>query len=120
MFTGAITQALPSNDLRTMHDRFSPQHINTNIAFANQFAAIAQEAGCTPAQLSLAWMLAHPSGTIIPLPGSTRVSGVQESLAALKLSLSDETLAEVRQCVANGKIAGGRYNAKVRELMPVV
>ena len=68
---------------------------------------IANKKQITKTQLALAWLMHQPQ-SIIPIPGSTRVEGVQEAVGALMVKLSSEELQEIRTAVDSVEIKGGR------------
>jgi aryl-alcohol dehydrogenase-like predicted oxidoreductase len=72
---------------------------------------IAQEAGCSLAQLAIAWLL-HQGEHIIPIPGTTRLAHLDEDLAAADVVLSAHTLARLDALMAPQAITAGRYNAQ--------
>ena len=70
--------------------------------------AIAAESGHTPAQLALAWLL-HQGDDVAPIPGTRKVSRVEENAAAAGIELSDEQLATLEELFPPGVTAGDRY-----------
>ncbi|EFL01039.1 aldo-keto reductase, partial [Streptomyces sp. SPB78] len=87
--TGAVrsTEQFDENDFRRDNPRFSEENFAHNLALADEVAAVAAEAGATPAQVALAWLLAQ-GDDIAPIPGTKRVSRVEENTAADALTLS--------------------------------
>jgi len=73
--------ALDAKDIRRSMPRFAPDNYAANLQLLPPYKALAHEAGCTPAQLALAWLL-HKAPHIVPIPGTTRVAHLQEDLAA--------------------------------------
>lgn len=73
---------------------------------------MADKKGVTSTQLALAWLI-HQSPVVVPIPGSTRVEGVKESLGALDVRLSKEDLDEIRKVAEEADVRGGRYNDHV-------
>jgi len=73
------------------------------------YIAIANEAGCTPSQLALAWLL-HQGEHIIPIPGTTRTEHLLENLAADKVHLNSDTLHRLNALINQNTVAGSRYN----------
>src|SRR6476661_4651746 len=65
--------AFEAKDIRRTMPRFDPEHYARNLALLPGYKALAQEAGCTPAQLALAWLL-HKGQDLIPIPGTTSVA----------------------------------------------
>jgi aryl-alcohol dehydrogenase-like predicted oxidoreductase len=70
---------------------------------------LAEIKGVRPTQLALAWVLAQ-GDTIIPIPGTKRVTYLEENLAASEITLTDEELVRLDELFAPGVIAGPRYH----------
>ena len=70
--------------------------------------AIADEKGCTPGQLALAWVLRRGED-IVPIPGTKRVPYLEENAAAVDVELTDEDLARLDEVAPVGVAAGERY-----------
>ena len=105
--TGAIrsTESLDANDFRRNNPRFDDGNLAKNLKIVDAVEAVAVEAGATPAQVALAWILAQGEG-IAPIPGTKRVSRLEENLAADELVLTEEQLATLS---ALPVAAGDRY-----------
>lgn len=73
------------------------------------FKAIADEAGCTPAQLCLAWLL-QKDEIIIPIPGTTRPDHMREDAGAAGVTLSPAIMAKVDATVNGDTVTGSRYS----------
>ena len=82
---------LADNDWRNTNPRFTGENFQRNLRIANEVQAIAAEAGATPAQVALAWLLAQ-GDDIAPIPGTKRVSRVEENIAADRIELSPEQI----------------------------
>lgn len=93
MLTGTVrsTDDLADSDFRKTNPRFTEQNFQHNLASAEEVRSIAEEVGCTPAQVSLAWLLAQ-GDDIAPIPGTKRVSRVEENVAADDVALSADQL----------------------------
>ena len=91
--TGTIRspEELADNDWRKTNPRFTPGNFEKNLRIVDEVRAVASELGATPAQVALAWLLAQGSD-IAPIPGTKRVSRVEENTAADALELSTEQL----------------------------
>lgn len=111
--TGALTDVstLDAKDIRKGMPRFAPEHYAANVKLLPAFAALAQEAGCTPAQLALAWLL-HRGEDIIPIPGTTSVAHLTEDLGAARVSLAPELMARAEALINQRTVSGERYNAQ--------
>ena len=82
---------IPDDDWRKTNPRFTGENFQRNLAIVDEVAAIAAEAGATPAQIALAWLLAQ-GNDIAPIPGTRRVARVEENTAADSIQLSDDQL----------------------------
>ncbi|MCB8747720.1 aldo/keto reductase, partial [Rhodoferax sp. U2-2l] len=77
------------------------------------YQAIAAEAGCSPAQLALAWLLQR-GGHIIPIPGTTSVEHLHDNLGADAVTLNASTLQQLDDLINPRTVHGGRYNAQAQ------
>lgn len=87
--TGTIRSIdhLDADDFRSTNPRFTGENFITNLAIADEIIAIATQVGATPAQVAIAWLLSKGEG-IVPIPGTKRVSRVEENTAADSVELS--------------------------------
>ena len=102
------TEQLEANDLRRTMPRFQGENLERNLQLYARFEALAREAGCTPAQLSLAWLLSR-GDHVIPIPGTTSLRHLEENLAAATLDVPAASLAEIEGFMTPEAIAGARY-----------
>lgn len=102
--------ALEEGDIRRAMPRFQGENFNSNIALQAAFAGIADEAGCSAAQLSLAWVLSRGDHVFV-IPGTTRVRHLEENLVAAQIALSPDQIARIDALFAPDKVQGDRYNA---------
>ncbi|KAH8664674.1 NADP-dependent oxidoreductase domain-containing protein, partial [Xylariales sp. PMI_506] len=111
LLTGAFStkeSLSAAGDLRTVNfPRFAPENLDANAKLVEQFVALAQKKGCTPAQLALAWLLKQ-GDDIIPIPGTKRIKYLEENWGALEVVLTDAEEQEVRQFVESASPSGGR------------
>jgi len=96
-------------DIRTAMPRFLGQDYQANLKLLDAFKAIAADAGCTPAQLCLAWLLAKDE-IIIPIPGTSKPAHMREDAAAADVVLSPEIIARVDATVNGETVSGSRYS----------
>jgi aryl-alcohol dehydrogenase-like predicted oxidoreductase len=91
--TGKIrsTDQLADDDWRKSNPRFTGDNFQRNLRIVDEVGTVAAEAGATPAQIALAWLLAQ-GDDIAPIPGTKRVSRVEENTAADGIELSTEQL----------------------------
>jgi aryl-alcohol dehydrogenase-like predicted oxidoreductase len=102
---------LGPKDIRSAMPRFAPDNYAANLKLLPPYKALAAEAGCTPAQLALAWLL-HKAPHIIPIPGTGRVDHLQEDLGALSVKLDAGLLARLEALINQGSVTGNRYSAQ--------
>jgi aryl-alcohol dehydrogenase-like predicted oxidoreductase len=96
-------------DLRRTMPRFQPEVVNKlNQQLMPQYRAIANEVGCKPAQLALAWVL-KKSSTILAIPGTTNFAHAQQNLAALTVNLSDAQFATLDNLINEKTVPYPRY-----------
>ena len=99
---------LAEKDIRRPMPRFAPDNLQRNLQLLPAYKKIAARAGCTPAQLALAWLL-HQGEDVLPIPGTTSVAHLQENLGAADVRLSAELLAELDALINQRTVAGDRY-----------
>jgi aryl-alcohol dehydrogenase-like predicted oxidoreductase len=85
--TGTTTDQFDATDMRKSNPRFSDENFERNLRAVDEVEAVAAEAGATPAQVALAWLLAQ-GDDIAPIPGTKRVARVEENTAADGLELT--------------------------------
>jgi len=95
---------------RSFFPRFLPEYYQANMPLLEDARACATEAGCTVAQLALAWTLAKGEH-VIPIPGTTSISHLEDNVAAGKIELSPEMVARLDTAFDPRKAVGPRYNA---------
>jgi len=110
LLTGKIDAApvFGQGDTRGRHPRFLADNLSHNRALVGRLAAIAEEKGCTAAQLVLAWLLAQ-GDDVIPIPGTKHGERLDENLGALELRLTAQDVARIAAAVPPGAAAGTRY-----------
>ena len=101
--------ALDPKDIRRAMPRFTPANYARNLELLPAYNALAQQAGCTPAQLAIAWLL-HKAPHILPIPGTTSVEHLQEDLAAADVKLLPELMRRLDEVMHDRLVAGNRYN----------
>jgi aryl-alcohol dehydrogenase-like predicted oxidoreductase len=99
---------VPADDFRHNHPRFQGENFQRNLDVVAKVREIAEEKGCTPAQLALAWVLAQGED-IVPIPGTKRIQYLEENLAALDITLTPDDLARIEKVAPKGFTAGNRY-----------
>lgn len=99
---------LDKDDFRRFNPRFQGDNFTRNLDLVNQVRAVATEKGVTPSQLALAWVLSR-GADVIPIPGTTRRSHLEENLGALEIDLTPEDLDRIESAFPKGATAGDRY-----------
>ncbi len=94
--TGAIrsTEQFEAGDFRATNPRFAGGALDANLRIVEEVEAVAKEAGATPAQVALAWILAQ-SAHIAPIPGTKRVTRLEENVGADAVELSADQLSRL-------------------------
>ncbi|HEY5724230.1 MAG TPA: aldo/keto reductase [Allosphingosinicella sp.] len=101
-------EELEEGDLRRSMPRFQGQNLRHNLALYERFEDLAARAGCTPAQLSLAWLLSRGEH-VIPIPGTTSARHLEENFEARRARVDAPLLAEIDLLVNRETVAGPRY-----------
>lgn len=109
--TGKIdeTTTFDSADFRSSVPRFSTEARKANQALVDLIEGIAQRKGATPAQISLAWLLAQKPW-IVPIPGTTKVHRLEENIAAADVELTEGDLREIEDAASRITVQGHRYS----------
>ncbi|MED3954656.1 aldo/keto reductase [Priestia aryabhattai] len=96
---------LEETDGRRRLPRFQPENFSKNIELVDQVREMAMEKNCTPSQLALAWTMAKGA---LPIPGTKRVSYLEENIAALDVELSLKDLERIEAVMPRGSAFGNR------------
>ncbi|RKG93703.1 aldo/keto reductase [Corallococcus terminator] len=105
----AQTRFDPKTDLRSGFDRFRPENLAANAPFVDFLKGFAIQKHATPAQISLAWLLAQKPW-IVPIPGTRRLNHLEENLAAVRVQLTPADLREIHTALSRLEVHGGRMN----------
>jgi aryl-alcohol dehydrogenase-like predicted oxidoreductase len=108
--TGAIQTLADIDGRRSAHPRFQAENFARNRELVAYIEAMAMEKRCTPAQLTLAWLLAQ-GPDVVAIPGTRYIARLDENLGALRVALSPEEVARISAAVPAGAAAGTRYPA---------
>lgn len=108
--------SLPSDDYRRTVPRFDTEHWENNQQLVNEFAELASQKGCTPAQLALAWVLAQ-GDDIIPIPGTKKRKYLEENAAAVDIILSTGELQNIEKLINKYPNIGNRYSEGALKLV---
>lgn len=113
---GARMTLDPKTDLRAGFDRFSPENLAANRPIVEAIRRFADKKNATPAQISLAWLLAQKPW-IVPIPGTRNINHLDENFGATKVQLMPADLHEINAALSRITVHGGRMN---EEQMKVV
>lgn len=108
--TGRLTNVstLAEKDLRRNMPRFFPENFAQNLRLLDQFADLANRAGCTMGQLALAWLL-HTDDNVIPIPGTTDPAHARENFESANVSLDSDTMKAASDIINQHTVIGDRY-----------
>jgi aryl-alcohol dehydrogenase-like predicted oxidoreductase len=115
--TGKIDEntKLGSNDFRSTLPRFQPEAMKANQAVVDLLSAIGKKKNATPAQIALAWLL-EQKPWIVPIPGTTKLSRLEENLGAVAVELTADDLREIDEAAAKITVEGARYPEKLEQM----
>ena len=111
ILTGTIGQGtLAEGDSRTTayFPRLNGEALDANLVLVDKIRRIAEDKGCTPGQLALAWVLAQ-GDDIVPIPGTKRVTYLEENVGAADVELTADDLAALDAAVPREAVVGARY-----------
>jgi aryl-alcohol dehydrogenase-like predicted oxidoreductase len=116
--TGKIDEktTFDSSDFRNIVPRFTPEARKANLAFTDMLRQIAERKKATPAQIALAWLLAQKPW-MVPIPGTTKLSRLQENLGAVEIQLAPDDLREIEGAAAQITVHGARYPERLQKLI---
>ncbi len=109
--TGTVDQSteFSAGDIRATIPRFSEENRTANQALLEYVAAIAEARSATPGQVALAWLLARQPW-IVPIPGTRRISRIEENAASTTVTLSADEHADLSALAGRLGVAGARYD----------
>jgi aryl-alcohol dehydrogenase-like predicted oxidoreductase len=99
---------LEENDFRRLNPRFQGENFQKNLELVERVEELATAKNCSAAQIALAWVMAHGED-IVPIPGTTRVTNLEENVASLDIELTDDDLRDLDAVFPKGAAAGDRY-----------
>jgi aryl-alcohol dehydrogenase-like predicted oxidoreductase len=103
-----VLQTFSDNDFRKKMPRFQPENIETNKTIFERVSEMASRKGCTPSQLSLAWVH-HQGDDIVPIPGTTKIKNLNDNIAALSVKLTPEEKKELESYASADVVKGDRH-----------
>jgi aryl-alcohol dehydrogenase-like predicted oxidoreductase len=115
--TGKIDEnsTFDPSDLRSRSPRFTKEAIRNNLALIDWLKVFAAKKRASPAQIALAWLLAQKPW-IVPIPGSRKLSHLDENIAATEIELTKEDLQEIENALKQYKIQGDRYPKELKKM----
>lgn len=108
--TGTIQNldSLAPNDFRRYTPRMAEENLKENVKIVDDISSIAQEAGCTNAQLALAWVLAKGED-IVAIPGTKKLKYLMDNINSSKIKLDGETVKQLESVITPDRVKGMRY-----------
>jgi aryl-alcohol dehydrogenase-like predicted oxidoreductase len=108
--TGKIDEktTFDKSDFRNIVPRFTPEARKANQALVDLLKKIAERKKATPAQIALAWLLAQKPW-IVPIPGTKKLSRLDENIEAVNVELTSDDLREIEGVASKITIQGARY-----------
>jgi aryl-alcohol dehydrogenase-like predicted oxidoreductase len=108
--TGKISEntTFEKSDFRNTLPRFTPEARKANQALVDLLSKVAERQGATTAQIALAWLLAQKPW-IVPIPGTTKLSRLDENIGAAAIELTPDDLIEIISVASKIKVQGDRY-----------
>ncbi len=103
------------DDWRKHLPRFSEENFDKNLQLVAYVKSIADEVGCTPAQVALAWLLQQPE-SIIPIPGTRQISRLEENAGAVEIRLDDSQISKLGHTLKD-TAQGTRYHESMMALI---
>ncbi len=115
--TGKINEdtKFDSTDFRNIVPRFTPEARKANQALVDLLRRVAERKKATPAQIALAWLLARKAW-IVPIPGTTKLSRLEENIGAVAIELTSEDLREIDSAASKITVQGARYPEDLAKL----
>lgn len=116
--TGQISSRddLPEDDYRRNDPRYSEENFALNMKLVEVVKVVAERHHCSPAQIALAWLLAQDD-FIVPIPGSKRRATLEDSMAAVDISLTETDLDELEAAAPVDGTAGPRYGERMMSMV---
>ncbi len=104
-----------SSDFRNTLPRFTPEARKANQALVDLLGELAKRKNATPAQIALAWLLARKPW-IVPIPGTTKPTRLQENIGAVSIELTGDDLREIEQAASKIEVQGARYPERLEQM----
>jgi len=104
-----------SSDFRSKLPRYQPEALKANQAVVDLLGRIAKQMGATPAQIALAWLLAQKPW-IVPIPGTTKLSRLDENIGSVAIQLTSDDLREINNAAEKITVQGERYPEQLQRM----
>ena len=116
--TGTVdaTTEFSEGDIRANLPRFTVEAREANLALVDRVRAVAGRKGASPGQVALAWLLAQ-APSVVPIPGTRRLTRLEENIGATEITLTGEDLTELDEASRQVKVVGDRYPEAMQELI---
>jgi len=116
--TGKINEntTWDKTDFRNTVPRLSPENRLANQLFVDLLTSVAQRKNATPAQIALAWLMKQKPW-IVPIPGTTKLTRLEENIGATTVELTSEDLLEINSAASKIKVQGDRYSEGASKLI---
>ncbi len=101
-------------DLRSVLPRFTPEALEANQVLVDLLKEMAEQLKATPAQIALAWLLAQKSW-IVPIPGTRKLSRLEENLGAVVIELTSEDVRNINSAASQITLMGARYTEELEK-----
>lgn len=106
--TGALKELSDIDGRRSAHPRFQEENFSHNRGLVSQIEEMATAKNCTPAQLTLAWLLAQ-GDDVVAIPGTRYAKRMDENVGAMAITLSEAEVRQISEAIPAGAAAGTRY-----------
>jgi aryl-alcohol dehydrogenase-like predicted oxidoreductase len=118
--TGAIKEdtKFDASDFRNTNPRFTEEARRNNQLLVDSITRIAKKKGATPAQIALAWLLAQKPW-IVPIPGTRKLSRLEENIGAASIELSADDLREIESATSSVRVQGERYDKRGLQMVNI-
>ncbi|KAL7613989.1 probable aldo-keto reductase 2 [Lactuca sativa] len=107
-----MLENLDASDFRKYMPRFQAENLEHNTKMFERVNEMATKKGCTPSQLSLAWVH-HQGNDVVPIPGTTKIENLEQNIGALSVKLTPEDMAELEAIASADSVKGDRYGAGI-------
>ncbi|MEH6681652.1 MAG: aldo/keto reductase [Sediminicola sp.] len=104
------------NDFRSTVPRFTEENLKQNFALVDLVRAFAEEKNATPAQVALSWIL-HQKPWIVPIPGTTKISRLEENLGAGTIAFTADELQRITDATSKIDLVGERYSPSNQKMI---